>query len=85
VGEYKVNSNAPLASMDLGNLFVTYAEYQGSPIDGGTPDPNDPGTLELSAAASVTVVPVPEPATFLLVGGSLVALAGLRLRRHGAR
>jgi hypothetical protein len=85
VGEYKVNSNAPLASMDLGNIFVTYAEYQGSPVDGGTPDPNDPGNLELSAAASVTVVPVPEPATFLLVGGSLVALAGLRLRRHGAR
>ena len=68
--------------MDAGNLFVTYNLYQGSPVDGGTPDPKDTGNLELSAAASVTVVPVPEPAAFLLVGGSLVALVWLRLHRR---
>src|SRR5437016_8697105 len=35
VGEYKVNSNAPIGSLDSGNLFVTYNTFNGDPFDGG--------------------------------------------------
>jgi hypothetical protein len=82
VGQYTVNSNAPTFSIDSGNLFVTYNLYQGDPVDGGTPDPNDPGNLELSAAASVEVVP--EPGTYAMLGCGIVALLALRKKLRQA-
>jgi hypothetical protein len=82
VGQYTIFGNATPGT-DTGNIFLTYNLYIGDPRNGGTPDTvNDPnGTLDVPAAATVTVLPAPEPATFLLIGGSLVALAALRRRR----
>jgi hypothetical protein len=83
VGQYAIFGNATPGT-DTGNIFLTYNLYLGDPRTGGAPDtenyPN--GTLDVSAAATVTVMPIPEPATFLLVGGAFAALAGLRLRRR---
>ena len=74
VGEYKINLGTPIGSVDTGTIFITFDEYSGDPFDGG----DYAGSDQISATASVTVVPTPEPATFLLVGGALLALAGLR-------
>ncbi len=60
---------------DVGNIFVTFDIYDGDPQNGG----NKLGSDEVSSAASVTVL-LPEPATFLLLGASLAALAGVRRR-----
>jgi PEP-CTERM motif len=74
VGEYKINLGTPIGSMDNGTIFITFDEFNGNPFDGGQPVGSD----QISAKASVTVVATPEPATFLLLGGALLALAGLR-------
>ena len=80
VGQYAIFGNA-MPGTDMGNIFLTYKLFIGDPRNGGTPDTeNDPGNLSVSAAASVTVNPTPEPATFLLAGVALVALARLRRR-----
>jgi len=82
VGQYAIFGNAKPGT-DTGNVFLTYNLYLGDPRTGGAPDTaNDPGNLEVSAGATVTVLPAPEPATFLLIGGSLAILAGFRLRRR---
>jgi PEP-CTERM motif-containing protein len=83
VGQYKVNAGALAGSMDSGNLFISYNEFLGDPFAGGSPDPGDPGNLELSAAAKVTVTAaaVPEPSTLLLLGAPLIGLVAFRLRR----
>jgi hypothetical protein len=78
VGQYMILMTAPIGQTDTGNIFITFDEYAGDPIE----NPDRVGSDEGSAAASVHIVPTPEPATFLLVGGSLAALAGLRLRRR---
>ncbi|HEV2688040.1 MAG TPA: PEP-CTERM sorting domain-containing protein, partial [Bryobacteraceae bacterium] len=79
VGQYMINLSATIGSLDTGNIFVTFDEYNGNPFD-----QDNPGTFvgsdETSAAASVLVTGVPEPSTFLLAGGALLALAGLRRR-----
>jgi len=81
VGQYAIFGNAT-PGIDLGNIFLTYNLYIGDPRVDGVPDTaNDPGNLEVSTAASVTVNPTPEPATLALAGGALLLLAGLRRRR----
>ncbi len=78
VGQYAIFGNAKPGT-DLGNIFLTYNLYLGDPRNGGAPDTeSDPGNLEVSTAASVTVMAVPEPAAFLLLGTALAGLAGLR-------
>jgi hypothetical protein len=76
VGQYMILPSAPIGMTDTGNIFITFDEYSGDPLE----NPDRVGSDEGSAAASVTIVPTPEPATFLLVGGALVALARLRRR-----
>ncbi|HYL72842.1 MAG TPA: hypothetical protein VEU96_01500 [Bryobacteraceae bacterium] len=87
VGQYQIfpqsfftSNSIALPVTDSGNIFVTFDIYNGDPLNGGSKT----GSGEVSSAATVTVMPAPEPATFLLLGGSLAALAGFRLR-HQAR
>jgi hypothetical protein len=84
VGQYAIFPNSYFTSnkitlpvTDMGNIFVTYDIYDGDPNNGG----NFTGSGEVFSAANVNVLPLPEPATFVLVGGSLAALAGFRRRR----
>lgn len=78
VGQYHVNSGALPGSSDTGNLFISYNIFTGDPFAGGAQDPTDPGTLELSAAAKVTVTAsIPEPGTVALFLCGLVCVAAL--------
>jgi hypothetical protein len=83
-GAYNISPTAMVGATDSGNLIATYMEYQGDPLNGGTPVP--PGDIELSAPASVTVIPVsttPEPSswTLAMLGGLGALLHRTRLRR----
>jgi hypothetical protein len=86
VGQYLVNSGALAGSSDVGQLFIGYNIFTGDPLSGGAQDPSDPGNLELSAAASVTVVTagVPEPGTFALLGCAIAFLAATRKKTYRA-
>lgn len=79
VGGYTIDTNPP-ASMDVGNIYVIFDEFNGDPFNGGM---QVSGDMEVFSAASVTVVP--EPATFGLGGLALAAIAGLRFRRMRRR
>jgi hypothetical protein len=73
IGQFQINSNAVWMNVDTGNIFITFDEYNGFPLDGG----DFVGSSEMSAPASVLVTP--EPASVVMVGASLLAL-GLRRR-----
>jgi hypothetical protein len=74
-GAYDISPTAMVGATDSGNLVATYMEYQGDPFNGGTQASLD---IELSAPASVTVIPVsatPEPSSAILAAlGALGAL-----------
>jgi hypothetical protein len=78
VGSYVVAANAPV-STDSGSLIVTFQEFQGNPLAGGT---QITGDLEVSAAASVQAV-APEPTSFPLAGVALflIGILGWKRRR----
>jgi len=82
-GAYDISPTAMVGATDSGNLVATYMEYQGDPLSGGTPESGD---IELSAPASVTVIPVsttPEPSSRILamLGGLGALLYRTRFRR----
>jgi hypothetical protein len=70
VGAYVIDPAAPVGSVDQGNIFVSYMEFSGDPLAGGT---QVSGDIEISASASVDVVP--EPAVFSLTGFGVLLVA----------
>ncbi len=79
-GAYTINPTASLGEMDSGNLIATYMEYEGDPYNGGT---QVSGDIEISAAASVTVIgaaTVPEPASWMMLAAGLAAV-GATMRK----
>jgi len=75
VGEYTVDPSAPLYSVDTGNIYVSYMEFQGNPFLSGT---QVSGDIEFFAPAQVEVVP--EPAAWALTALPLLLLIW-RVRR----
>jgi PEP-CTERM motif len=76
IGSFTIDSGAATGLNATGNIVLTYDLYNLSPNDPAfDPDNNfiSSGNL-LSASASVAVQAVPEPSTFLLLGGGLVGL-----------
>lgn len=68
VGSYTIDPAASRGSLDTGNLFVSFMEYDRDPLSGGMDVTAD---IELSAAASVLVTApatVPEPRTAIPLG-----------------
>jgi hypothetical protein len=77
-GAYAISPTASPGAVDTGNLVATYMEYQGDPFSGGT---QVSGDIELSAPASVSVIPastVPEPSA-----GTMIIAAGLGALLYG--
>jgi len=79
VGAYMIDPGAPGGAIDFGNIFVVYDEYMGDPFNGGT------FVDESESFATAQVMIAPEPSTFGLAAGSLLAFTALRLRRRRAR
>jgi hypothetical protein len=82
-GAYNIAPTALAGATDSGSLVATYMEYQGDAFAGGT---QVSGDIEISASASVTVIPasaMPEPSSGILITiGALGALlCGARFRR----
>ena len=75
VGAYMIDPAAPMGAIDIGNVFVSYQEFNGDPLSGGT---QASGDIEMSSPASVMVVP--EPVTLALTGWGLLALGWARRR-----
>ncbi len=77
IGQYTIDAAEAPGSVDSGNIFVTYTEYDGDPFNGGT---DVSGDIEVSTAASVTAtgaIVTPEPATAGLLGFLLLAMLAL--------
>jgi len=84
LGSYSIDPAAPLLAIDTGVIVLTYQEFTGNPLIGGT---QESGDIELglndlagggsSGAAAVEVTP--EPATLALV--TLGLTAGVLFRR----
>jgi hypothetical protein len=70
-----LSAGAPLGPVS-GNLLVSYELYDGNPFVGG--NFLSPGSL--TNAFTITVTPIPEPATGLLVAAALIALSRIRRR-----
>jgi len=77
IGQYQIDAAETPGTVDSGSIFVTYAEYNGDPLNGGT---QVSGDIEVSTAASVTatgITATPEPATAGLIGFLLLAMLAL--------
>lgn len=74
IGAYMIDA-APAGSVDLGNIFLVYDEYTADPFMGGT------FVDETESFATAEVIVAPEPSTFGLAAGCLLALAALRRRQ----
>jgi len=85
VGAYTIDPGAQGGSLDSGNVYVSFQQFQGDPLAGGS---QVGGDSELAAPASVLVTSsatVPEPRTaFALAGALLLGLGFLRKRRRMA-
>jgi MYXO-CTERM domain-containing protein len=82
LGSFIIDPGATLGSSVVGNILLTYNEFDGDPNQGG----NQIGFNEaISASASVTAAAsaVPEPATWGLAAIALAGLGARRLRRRG--
>ncbi|SPE39069.1 hypothetical protein SBA3_3020017 [Candidatus Sulfopaludibacter sp. SbA3] len=79
VGAYLVDLNAPLFAVDTGNLFVSFQEFQGSPLDLGSIQVS--GDIEISAAAQLEVIPEPAAMPLTALALACLAYAGMRRRR----
>jgi PEP-CTERM motif len=82
LGSFVIDPGAVPGSSVVGNILLTYNEFDGDPNQGG----NQIGFNEaISAAARVTAngaTTVPEPATWGLASIALAGLGALRLRRR---
>lgn len=84
IGSFQINTSASAGSTDVGQIVLTYNEYNADPNIG--PFNVIASDQVLPANASVTVtrgLVVPEPATTGLVGIALAALTAIRKRRPG--
>jgi MYXO-CTERM domain-containing protein len=82
LGSFLIAPGAVPGSSVVGNILLTYNEFDGDPNQGG----NQIGFNEaISASASVTAAgsAVPEPATWGLAAFALAGLGARRLRRRG--
>jgi MYXO-CTERM domain-containing protein len=82
LGSFLIAPGAVPGSSVVGNILLTYNEFDGDPNQGG----NQIGFNEaISASASVTAAgsAVPEPATWGLAAIALAGLGARRLRRRG--
>jgi len=79
VGSYTILPTALPGAVDSGTLFLTYMEFNGDPLTGGT---QVTGDIEASATASVDVAAVvPEPAGLGLAAIGVLALIVRRRRQ----
>ncbi len=70
IGSFRIDPSANPGDTATGYIAITFDRYDGDPSNGG--NYIVPGSA--LASASVTVDAVPEPSTFLLLGGGLVGL-----------
>jgi hypothetical protein len=86
IGEYAISPTATPGATDAANpaaqtsnLFVTFQEYDGDPLAGGT---QVSGDIEISTPVEVQVsTATPEPGAWLLMASALAMLAGWRAAR----
>jgi hypothetical protein len=86
-GEYQIGPTVAPGSTDPANpatqtssLFLTYEEFDGDPLSGGTQVPGT-GDFELSAPVEVQVPATPEPGTWLLMAAAFLMFGGWRAVR----
>ena len=84
IGSFTVDPGAVAGLAAFGTIVLTYDLYNLSPNDPSfDPESNLISTgNHLAAPASVTVDAVPEPSTFLLLGGGLAGLIWWRRKSH---
>jgi hypothetical protein len=79
LGYFQLLPDAPLLSVNSGNLYILYERFSADPTVCGA---CQLGSAELVVPFSINVDSnVPEPASLLLLGAGLTALAALRARR----
>jgi hypothetical protein len=81
VGEYAISNTAIIGSQDTGQVVIDYDLFDGDPLQGGNQLNTTP--LELltanGALPSFTInVVSPEPASWIVCAGGLIAIAALR-------
>jgi hypothetical protein len=81
--ELQWDPSAPVGFVNSGDFILSGQWYEGDPFNGGNYIADATDTLlPYSAAVTGSVSGVPEPSSFLLLAGGIVAIIGWRRLRY---